>query len=344
MDNEAIIKSINEYEAFLDSLTEPERALAVKYSEETSAIELIASVVREDEIRFDQIVSTLLPKEKFKDDIVIMICDFYIKRSLHDIAFTFITHAEAYYVQNGLVFPARIESKKNDLRDDKLFEKIRITLNEIRNLPPSDIPRIGPRFRNGVDSIQGFVLEEILSGLRLITKKIRAIESIRGEDKYSDVLQATLDLRLQIWGWTIGDQNRGGAPLGVNGPGRIDLTIKGKNDLTLIEAFILKGKNKAEVTKHVLKCKDYLPNLEYYFILIYYKGRKANFSKTWSSYSKDVLNIRYPAEMKLDKRQSFVDITDKSTEVANFKIAFTKHGDKTVLYHIMVDLSSRPRK
>ncbi len=207
---------------------------------------------------------------------------------------------------------------------------------------PEQIPPILPQILNGNIELKDFILEEILQGLKVMRKKIKAVESINSENKYNDVLQSILKLRLPLWGWDIIDQDRAGSSQKKKEAGEIDLTIKAINDLTLIEAFILSGRNFKKTNEHILKCINYSRDIQYYYIVVYYKGARMSFDKTWGKYKEDIRKIKFPTNWKLKKREDFRELHTSMRNVENLKIAHTGHGKSSQIFHIMLDLSDPP--
>jgi hypothetical protein len=320
-------------------LSESEKKGSEKYFESANSLELFSCIANDNETRFDQIMSTLSKQLKYDENLIPAIYTFYSKRGLAEKAFIFLSSAIDYFKEEGITPAIDLKELRERLKDEKLYERILETLNHLRNLSPEEIPLVLPKFHNGRTELNIFILEEILHGLRTLSKKIRAVESIDTENKYNDILLASLNLRLTLWGWSIIDQSRGGLSPTLIDAGEIDLSIKATNDLTLIEAFILTGQNYTKVREHLLKCKNYLATVNCYYIVIYYKGKKANFNSTWDSYKEDVEKIDFPIEMALNKKEGITEITTMFNQIDNMKVAATKHSETNTLYHVMVDLS-----
>ena len=182
-----------------------------------------------------------------------------------------------------------------------------------------------------------FILNELLLGLRVMKDKIHGIEQVTHEDRFTDLLLASLRLRFPIWGWAIIDQARTGhSPTKINA-GETDLLIQaaGKN-IALIEALVLTGGDFTKTSKHILKCFEYVSYLNSYYIITYYKGEAVNFDNCWNTYQGDVLKITYPSEISIDSSFGFEDLSIQFDNARNIKLAKTLHNSDVQIFHVMI--------
>lgn len=343
MNKEEVLLAKQGWDSFIATLDENQQKLLAKYNEPINNLSLHSYFAEKDYIQFDQALNTLSGQYLYDEDLIPVIYDCYAERNLQDKAFQYINEAIAFFTKEELT-PQKVnlEEYKRKTSNEGLFQKLRESLLHLRNLAPEQIPSILPKILNGNTELKDFILEEILQGLKVMRKKIKAVESINSENKYNDILQITLKLRLPLWGWDIIDQERSGTSQNKKEAGEIDLTIKAINDLTLVEAFILSGRNFKKTNEHILKCINYNRDIPNYYIVVYYKGARASFDKTWVKYKEDVHKINFPTNWKLKTKEGFTELHPSMRNAENLKIAHTGHGKSSQIFHVMLDLSIPP--
>jgi hypothetical protein len=341
MNTIAIKEAEASWEAFKASLDKSHEAELARFKAPADGLSLFSFYSNKDYLKFDQVVNVLPKQYKFDENIIPIIYSCYVERNLSDQAFKYVTDAIQYFSEESKTPSIDLVDYKRKAQNEGMFDKLRDSLLNLRNLEPHDIPPIVPAIHNGKIKLQEFILGEIINALRIMRLKIRAVESIADEDRYNDILMAILRLRLPVWGWDISDQNRGGvSPAGIN-PGEIDHTITAAGiSIALIEAFPLKGRDFTKVQKHILKCENYIRDLDRFYIVIYYLGERVHFNRTWDTYKADVNRVSYPPTWLL-QASSLTEIAGQFTSVENMKIARTKHTNSE-MFHIMIDLSIPP--
>lgn len=204
------------------------------------------------------------------------------------------------------------------------------------------MPLITPDIVNDKRALSEFILNEIVQASKVLVDKIHGIKKNPDEDRFNDLLLAILRLRFQVWAWSIHDQARTGSSPTGKSAGETDITIQAGNvTIALLEALILKGKNKANTQKHILKCFTYAKYLESYYMTIYFKGASKDFDKTWNDYKSNVLSCAFPAKFKIDLSKNFEDLTMKFDDVRHLKIAKSIHDKEVKMFHIMINLSDK---
>ncbi|UOE52553.1 hypothetical protein MTO98_15865 [Mucilaginibacter sp. SMC90] len=328
------------WDAFKGSLTEQEKPLLNPFSDQGSGIDILYFAWNQDDIKFDQIVNTLTPIFLYQEELITPVYKNYVRRGMPDVAYAYLNNAISYIKDSGEEVAADIEELKDNAVDDKLIEKIRATLSDLRNLPAIKLPLVLPPILNSKRKLGEFILGEVIGGMRIMRKKIKAVESIVKEDHYNDVFLATLRLRLPVYGWEIADQERTGQSGSGKDAGEADIVIKAAgHELALLEALNMKGKNVSNLEKHVLKCVEYSRDLSAYYIVVYYLGKRSDFKDFLDTYKADISAINYTAPWELDKAKGFVDMTDDFENSENMYIGRTHHRTKKELYHVVIDLS-----
>lgn len=276
----------------------------------------------------------------YDSEIVQGIFDMYLKRQLDELAYSYLSHARKYYVDNALPVPTLIESLYTTIDDTKYISRLRISFSDILNLPPDKIINTVPKKLNDGKTVDVFILNEIVRAGKILMEKVRALDKIPIEDKYNDLLQSILRFRFPVWGWSISDQGRTGASnTGGDDLGSSDFMVQCADEcIALIEAMIIEGKNKSKTEEHVVKCNKYVSHTTRFYVVSYFKGKSENFTKTWDSYRQDVLSINFDDSFKLLKPE-FNDISASLSGTRNIKVGRTAHCNDVNFFHIFFNIS-----
>ena len=217
----------------------------------------------------DQLISRLPGPYLYDKEIVETVFQHYYQRESYPIAFEYIRNAEEYYKNNGIELPDALDKIREKYPDEEAKKAIKSILESLSSQRATDIPDIVPNNLNGEKPLNEFLLYEIILAAKIMLEKIKSLEAIKDENKYTDIIQAILRLRLPIWGWEIPDQSRTGISPAGKDAGEADLIIRsGGNNLALIEALVLKGGKTKDIEKHVGKCFGYDHNLERYYVVV----------------------------------------------------------------------------
>jgi len=276
----------------------------------------------------------------YDSEIVQGIFDAYLKRQLDELAYSYLSHARKYYVENRLPVPTLIESLYSTIDDTKYISRLRTSFSEIQTLPPDKFVKTVPGNLNNGMTLDDFILNEIVRAGKILMEKVRALDKVPIEDKYNDLLQSILRFRFPVWGWTIPDQGRTGpSSTGGDDLGSSDFMVQCADEcIALIEAMIIEGKNKSKTEEHVVKCNKYVSHTTRFYLVSYFKGKSENFIKTWESYRQDVLDINFDEDFKLLKRE-FIDISTSLIGTRNIKVGKTSHSNGVIFYHIFFNIS-----
>ena len=328
------------WESFVNILKGEEKKGLSELNESIASNSLHYFAVMKDAKRFDQTINTLSKSFVFDEEIIPTVYKFYIERDLHELAFDYIEKAKKYLSQISITIPANIQIIIDNSVSTKLLKSLKRSLECVRGINAKDIPLITPDKVNDKRNLGEFMLCEIVQASKVLIEKIHGIKKNPDEDRYNDLLLATLRLRFQIWDWSIHDQARKGtSPTGINA-GETDITIESGNiTIALFEALILRGKDKAKTENHVLKSFGYAKNLDRYYMIIYFKGKPTDLDTTWDSYKQDAAACSYSANFAFDIVKNFEDLSSKFDDINHLRIAKTVHGTNVEMFHVMIDLS-----
>jgi hypothetical protein len=333
-------KAKQDWDNFVENLTDEEKKELSLFSESIDSNNLHYFVASKDTIRFDQIINKLSKRHLYDEEVTPVIYNFYLERNLHELAYDYILKAEEYFNKEAIPISSTFQKLIDNSESSKLLSKYKISLERIRNLSPSKLPKITPDIINDKQSLGEFILHELVIASKVLIDKIHAIKQITHEDRFNDLFLAILRLRFQIWGWSIHDQARKGSSPTGKSAGETDITIEAGNiTISLIEALILEGKNKSLTQKHVLKSFTYAKNLDRYYMIVYFKGAQPKLEHTWLEYKKDIESSIFSSSFTFNKTKSFEDLTSNFEDIHHLRIAKTIHGENIEMYHIMINLA-----
>ncbi len=233
-------------------------------------------------------------------------------------------------------FITELKTKVDEKSDIKL---LKASYNEIFSKQPKTLIQILPERLNGEIEIGKFITKEFAIATNKALDKILAIDEIKNEDKYNDLVQVALESRLGILGWIVKDQTRGAFSANGFNSGERDIVILNSNNETMIvcEAFIYKDIGRTQ--SHLKKIFNYHHQKKHFIILIYDLGTQGRFKKKWQKYLNNTLaKLKYPTGFEIKTSKS-KDLTDElNYEESAIKIGMTKHGNETVIYHLMVNV------
>ena len=335
-----LTKANQDWEDFIDSLTDEDKKDLPEYIEPVLCNSIHLLVATKDVLRFDLTVNKLSKRYLYDEEIIPVVYNFYIERDLHELAFDYLRKSEEYYIENRMNIPDVIQSMIDNSESVQLLQKYKISLDRIRGLSPTNIPKITPETINDKRFLNKFILNEIIQSLRILKEKREALRQVTHENRFNDFLQAILRFRFPIWGWSIPDQSRLGTSTRGADAGNADLVIQsgGGTNFALIEAFILRDTDYTQ--KHILKCTNYIGTINKYYMIVYYIGNSSDFEDKWTTYKSDVLSIQYPTNFAIDTTIGFFEIEKEFVDVINFKIAKTIHNSILEMFHVMINLGN----
>ncbi len=341
MNRKKLIEANHDWELFVGTLSEDEKQGLTGLSEAIAVNRIYFYAETGDALRFDQAVNTLSNRNLYDKDLVPVIYNFYLERGMHQAAYSYIRGAKKFIQDFDGSTPNDIEALYSNAITEGLLQSVKTGMSDLRSIGAKHIPLVTPDIVNDKRLLGEFILGELVHASKVLVDKIQGVKTIPHEDRYNDLLLATLRLRFQIWAWTITDQARkGSSPSGKNA-GETDLIIEaGSQTIALFEALILTGKDSTKTQSHVLKPFGYDKKLDRYYMIVYYKGQPDSLEHTWTEYKKEVQASPFTPGFELDVAKGFEDISSKFDDVNHLKIARSIHGsNKVEMYHILIDLS-----
>ncbi|GMO32291.1 MAG: hypothetical protein Ta2B_13180 [Termitinemataceae bacterium] len=342
-DKGKINSAYQNWQNFLNNLGDTkDKVIAANY-EHIASNDIFYHLTNKNDAEVFQILNRLSQQYLYDEYLIQAVYDFYREKNEDTFAFAYINDARKYYQSSGVSIPTIVEDLFQN-PDNATLVEMRRNFSSIITSHYSTIPRIVPDLINNKHDINLFILKEIVDVAKQMQKKIKAIESIKHEDRYSDIIQSLLIRRLSFFTWDVSDQSRTGLSGTGKDAGETDLIIKaGGNDIALIEALFLKDKKWTQ--SHIKKCTGYNNNLERYYILVYYKGKKGNLDKSWEKYKTDVVATTLPTPFFFVKQDGslFTDINSEFPDCRSLRISKTNITDGHTIFemfHVMVDFSS----
>lgn len=228
----------------------------------------------------------------------------------------------------------------SSLVDDKSnIELLKASYNEIFSKKPQTLIKIFPEKLNGQLDIGKFIAKEFAIAINKALDKILAIDEIKNEDKYNDLVQVSLESRFSVFGWVVKDQTRGAfSEKGLN-PGERDIVIQNSNSEAILvcEAFIYRDIRTTQ--SHLKKIFNYHHQKENLIILIYDLGLQSKFENRWKKYMMETLpKLNYPKSFEIDSSNTKDLTNDFNYNASAIKIGKTVHGKNATIYHIMINL------
>ena len=119
--------------------------------------------------------------------------------------------------------------------------------------------------------------------------------------------------------------------------GSADFVVQSSGlNIALWEGLILK--DKAYTKTHILKCYEYLKDINRYYMVVYILGKRNDFTKMYNKYMNHILDIEYPDDFYIDKAHGYKDITSDFEDVGHLKIAKTILTNKKEMFHVVINL------
>lgn len=153
-----------------------------------------------------------------------------------------------------------------------------------------------------------------------------------------DDRNTVMAMLLEAKGLYIKDQTRWGVSASGKSQGEVDIKIENPdpNYKTIIEAFTLKGLDRAVIKNHLLKLFGYDPSgFKQNFMLVY--SEADDFSSLWEKYLDYITEVEYPY-----RRLNEPEIINTSyAEIKAACLRFDREGEETLVYHIFINLKPK---
>lgn len=301
--------------------------------------------------KYDLLYAELEPAIQLRQDFLTVRVENLMKRNMPVQAERIVEDAKTFHsLENGKM-PDFINTLMELTRPAETIEYLKEQYRRIFNNTPEQLIKIIPDNINTANELSMFLLNELVSSGNQMLRLINSISTINYEDKFTDLLLLSLNGRLMNYHWHAETSRAGYAHPEDEGnightmdekipnPGEIDFGIftPNKDRIATCEAFILGGKNTAEVQKHNLKIFNYDHARKLFFVIVYYKGKAEGFNKAWNSYQ-DVITdfIDFPEGHLV--QNEFTLLTGVG-ENDSLKVGKTEHESGTNVYHIFMNIN-----
>lgn len=331
--------AMNSWTQFAENLADDRKKSLLNLEESLELNSIHYHISNDNYTSFESSIAKLTDRFLYDDEIISKVFEYYLKRQMEESALQYLKKAEEYFSKSGREFPDKLKTAVAGGETTDII-KVKASLEKLLGFKPKSVIAAVPSVHNGETDLNTFILIEVVQGLKGLIDKKTSIKSLNEENELNDILQVAIRPRLALFGWSIPDQSRAGkSPTGIDA-GELDFVIEsGGNKIALIEALVLKGKDKTKTQKHVLKIFDYVGYLQRYYIVIYFKGPLTNFEHTWEEYKTDVLDITFPPSVQLNKTTGFTELSNANDDLRQIKVAKTLHNSDVEIYHIMINLS-----
>ncbi|MGP9689575.1 hypothetical protein ACT3TH_10480 [Psychrobacter sp. AOP22-C1-C5] len=332
-----------EWEAYVNSLSEDsnEHGFLHKFSSYINSLKCIVyGQVDEGRDNFYKHFDLVRDENRYNKYLIPIV----IERLTKDERFIeyreYIINAEEHYEHKSLDIPELLSQALDENLPSADKGEIRRVLRITPKLKPKDIIRVLPN--NSFHKLNEFVLESLISSLKMVMEKIHSVRekqsngSYKLENQYNDLLAVILKSKFEYLNWQVTDQERVGLTQSGQDAGEADLIIQHMNNkFALIEPFRLAGRDKSVTQSHSKKTYDYCPNIENYYNVIYFIGT-GSVDSCWESYKDDFISTDFPNDLK--NFGDFKELTQKFSDIQKMRVAKTIHGHYNY-FHIIVDLS-----
>lgn len=263
-----------------------------------------------------------------------------VARNMKPEALALIKEASEFHKLNDGNIPSFIVDMNNLVVNSSDPEVLKNTFNSILSAKPEILVQIIPDNINDATDVETFLLNNIVFAANDMLSTINAIDKIKHEDKYSDLIILGLNGIMRMHSWHVGSARGGFSDSHKRNPGEIDFAINAKNhhQVAICEALNLNGENNFEVQKHSVKIFNYGPSKRGLYLLVYYQGPEKNYLQAWEKYKNSIQNnVEFP-ESYLFVKGSFDDRSDMYNNAA-VRVGISIHGNAIKLHHIFININ-----
>ncbi|MDX2189577.1 MAG: hypothetical protein SFY32_06920 [Bacteroidota bacterium] len=291
--------------------------------------------------KFDETFSKLETAVQLQQDFLKLRIINLNDRDMQIQAESLLTKAEIYHRLGNGIYPSFIYDLRNLINDSNPIDEYRNQYIRIMTQSTDNLVKIIPDNINKYNTVEEFILHELIESASDVLTYINSIDEIRIEDKYTDLLLLSLNGRLKMYFLKLGNQ-RGGFSYNpkMRNPGERDFVIcdASNRQIAVCEALNLFGKNTTTTKSHNLKIFNYSPERKLFFIIVYYLGNGSKFKTSWSNYTNDVIpKIGFPSEYNINGLLE--DLSSKGFGSDSVKVGKALHGSETVIYHLYVNIN-----
>lgn len=286
------------------------------------------------EVEFDFYANQLGSNAIFDLQVLTLIFKNYSRRGMDEQSAQLFIDARDYFSKFDANRLEKLDSIRHLINWEVTLTSLKSALDFLNTTSIENLLKIVPDIFNPYRTVPEFLLYEFQFAAQELLDKITAIESIPGENKYSDFFTVLLRMRLSFLRFEIGDQPREGKA--ETDAGELDITVRhGSKKVAAYEAFIFYDKPRTE--EHLTKVFDYNPTGQLIFSVVFYKGKDDKFEKQFRKYQAILKQTPFPERYKIcgefEKVQEFPSSN-------NLFFGKTTHGaSKTVMFHLFINLA-----
>lgn len=263
-----------------------------------------------------------------------------IKRKMVPEAISLIKEAELFHKLKDDTIPEFVNAMRNLIPENEDPETLKDIISTLLTAKPDVLVKLIPDSVNDGKNPTLYILNEIVSAANNMLSNINALANVSDEDKYSDLINVSLNSSMKIHHWKASRANGGFSDSTLLNPGQIDIKIFGPNneELAICEAFSLTYNSNKEIAKHCKKIFNYTASKKGLFILVYYKGREVSYLNKWEKYKDSIQNkVKFPESYRFEVG-SFADSSGKHNNAA-IRVGTSSHGNGIILYHVFINVN-----
>lgn len=334
----SLSEALTEWDIYENSIPENNKAIVLKYVQENIWLNKLNVYHKlQRHIEFDNLFSAIDKVYQLRKDFFEIRVNNYAKRGLFELSKSFVAEAKGYHQSEDAALPEFIRIAIEQLENEDDYKRLRKEYQDLISRTPEKLMQILPENMVGKRNVSDYVLKEICGSANDILDNINSIDKIDIEDKYSDLLILSLQVRLRNWHWKVGNSRGGFSASNKRNPGELDFVITSADNerVASCEALLLHGKNTSTITTHTIKTFNYDHRRKLFFIIAYYLGK--NSSNHWDDYKTNIVPaIQYPDGFPLS--ESVEEITEPFTN-DSVRSLLAKHGDDTKVYHVFININ-----
>lgn len=334
--NELILDRLKEWSLFEDNLPklDKEQILSIVF-ENLAHTKLEAFHEIANDVEFDILFNSLGTALMHKREFATLRVENLMVRNLFDQAVQFIQEIKEYHTHDKNIVPAFIIELQNKLDVLNNYDILSSYYLRVVTKSPEELVKLLPNNIATIPILEKYVLNEFYESACDLLDYINAIEEIKGEDKYSDLIILCLKSRIKNWYWKIGNSRGAFSDSNKKNVGEQDIVIFDANNsrIATCEALMLYGKNTSSVNKHVVKTFNYDHRRKLFYILIYYMGN--DFSNHWTDYVTNIVpNIEYKENFTIYNTIEELEFNNNS-----IKVGKASHANNLSVYHIFININ-----
>jgi hypothetical protein len=330
--------ALDEWYSFEDNVPLPERDIILGWvNENIWHNKLVAYHELTDGEEFDKIFYSLGKIYQYKKGFVELRVKNLVSRTLYEQAGSFLSEVKKFHKFENSETPIFITTLEDELESKDNFVLLREYYSRILQKPPESLVQILPENLAPNATLDHFLLRQLCDSVNDMLDIVNAIENIKSEDKYSDIIILSMNAKLRNWYWKVGNARGGYSDSNKRNVGELDFVIYSATDdrMATCEALLLNGKNTYSVTNHTIKTFNYDHRRKLFFIIVYYLGK--NFSTHWNDYlNKIIPNIKYDNNFPV---YEYIEPLDFPFLNHSLRAVKAIHTQNLVVHHLFININ-----